>query len=215
MGEVYKGCDTRLNRSVAIKILPDTLAIDPEFRERFDREARIISQLDHPHICALYDVGRENGIDFLVMQYVDGETLSDRIDNGALPIDEALIFASEIASALEAAHAQGIVHRDLKPANVKVTSNRTVKVLDFGLAKSHVRDEGADMSQDPTVLLRGTRAGVILGTAAYMSPEQARGLLGRLPVAGRGLRKLFQKAGVSIAWRLRHGRTRHCLRLFR
>ena len=118
MGEVYKARDTRLDRTVAIKILPDTLAADPQFRERFDREARAISQLDHPHICPLYDVGERDGISFLVMQYLEGDTLQDRLAKGALPLDQALKTAIEIASALDKAHRAGITHRDLKPGNI-------------------------------------------------------------------------------------------------
>src|SRR6266700_1365216 len=118
MGEVYKARDTRLDRTVAIKILPETLAADSQFRERFDREARVISQLTHPHICTLYDVGEQEGIAFLVMEYLEGETLEHRLKKGALPLDEALKIAIQIADALSAAHRHGIVHRDLKPGNV-------------------------------------------------------------------------------------------------
>ena len=121
MGEVYKARDTRLDRTVAIKILPDTLAADPQFRERFDREARAISQLDHAHICALYDVGEQDGTAYLVMQYLEGETLADRLAQSALPLDQALKTAIEIASALDKAHRAGIVHRDLKPGNIMLT----------------------------------------------------------------------------------------------
>ena len=135
MGEVYKARDTRLDRTVAIKILSDTLAADPQFRERFDREARTISQLDHPHICALHDVGEHDGTAFLVMPYLDGETLADRLAKGALPIDQALRTAIEIASALDRAHRAGIVHRDLKPGNIMLTK-AGARLLDFGLAKS-------------------------------------------------------------------------------
>ncbi len=135
MGEVYKARDTRLDRTVAIKVLPDMLAGDPQFRERFDREARAISQLDHPHICALYDVGDQDGTAFLVMQFLDGETLADRLTKGALPIEQALRMAIEIASALDRAHRAGIVHRDLKPGNIMLTK-AGAKLLDFGLAKT-------------------------------------------------------------------------------
>src|ERR1700737_2883024 len=117
MGEVYKARDTRLNRIVAIKVLPESLAADPQFRERFDREARTISQLDHPHICALYDVGEQDGTSFLVMPYLEGETLEARLKNGALPLDRALHYAIQIADALSKAHRAGIAHRDLKPGN--------------------------------------------------------------------------------------------------
>jgi eukaryotic-like serine/threonine-protein kinase len=121
MGEVYKARDTRLDRIVAIKVLAESLAADPQFRERFDREARTISQLDHPHICSLYDVGKQNGTAFLVMQYLEGDTLAARLEKGALPIDEALQHAIQIADALDKAHCAGIIHRDLKPGNVMLT----------------------------------------------------------------------------------------------
>src|SRR6266487_3937851 len=135
MGEVYRARDTRLDRAVAIKILPETLAADPQFRERFDREARAISQLTHPHICTLYDVGEQQGTAYLVMEYLEGETLADRLKKGALPLDEALKNAIQIADALDKAHRAGIVHRDLKPGNVMLTK-AGAKLLDFGLAKS-------------------------------------------------------------------------------
>src|SRR6187397_2354202 len=135
MGEVYKGRDTRLDRAVAIKILPENLAADPEFRERFDREARAISQLTHPHICTLYDVGEHDGTAFLVMELLQGETLAERLKKGALPPEHALTVAIEVASALDAAHRHGIVHRDLKPGNVMLTK-AGAKLLDFGLAKA-------------------------------------------------------------------------------
>src|SRR5438876_413533 len=135
MGEVYRARDTRLDRIVAVKILPDTLAADPQFRERFDREARAISQLDHPHICALYDVGEHDGTHFLVMQFLEGETLGDRLTRGALPVDQALNFAVQVASALDKAHRAGVVHRDLKPGNIMLTRTGA-KLLDFGLAKN-------------------------------------------------------------------------------
>src|SRR6266850_6202164 len=135
MGEVYKARDTRLDRTVAIKVLPETLAADPQFRERFDREARAISQLTHPHICPLYDVGEQQGTAFLVMEYLEGEALADRLKTGALPLDDALEIAIQIADALSAAHRHGIVHRDLKPGNVMLT-RAGAKLLDFGLAKA-------------------------------------------------------------------------------
>jgi serine/threonine protein kinase len=135
MGEVYKARDTRLDRVVAIKILPETFATDPQFRDRFDREARAISKFDHPHICALYDVGEDRGTAFLVMQFLEGETLADRVAGGALAIDEALTIAIQIAGALTAARRAGIVHRDLKPGNIMLTKGGA-KLLDFGLAKS-------------------------------------------------------------------------------
>src|SRR5262249_46084663 len=134
MGEVYKARDTRLDRAVAVKILPATLAADPQFRERFDREARAISQLSHPHICTLHDVGEHEGTAFLVMELLDGDSLASRLEKSALPLDQALEIAIEIAAALDAAHRAGIVHRDLKPANIMLTKGGA-KLLDFGLAK--------------------------------------------------------------------------------
>ena len=134
MGEVYKAKDTRLDRFVAIKVLPTHLSSDPDRRERFDREARAISSLNHPHICTLHDVGHQDGIDFLVMELVEGESLADRLATGALPLDQALQRAIEIADALSAAHTSGIVHRDLKPGNVMLTK-AGAKLLDFGLAR--------------------------------------------------------------------------------
>ena len=134
MGEVYRARDTRLDRTVAVKIISQRIASDPDLRLRFEREARLISSLDHPHICALYDVGYQEGIDFLVMQYLEGETLAERVKNGPLPIDQVLRYAIEIADALDRAHRQGIVHRDLKPGNVMLTKTGA-KLLDFGLAR--------------------------------------------------------------------------------
>jgi serine/threonine protein kinase len=135
MGEVYKAKDTRLDRTVVIKILPPQLANDPQFRERFDREAHTISQLDHPHICALHDVGEQSGTAYLVMQYLEGDTLADRLAKGALPIDQALQIAIQIADALDKAHRAGIVHRDLKPGNIFLTRSGA-KLLDFGASES-------------------------------------------------------------------------------
>jgi len=174
MGEVYKANDTRLNRVVAIKVMRGHMAADPQLRDRFDREAKAISSLNHPHICALYDVGSQDGIDFLVMEYLDGETLSDRMARDPLTVAESLQIARQIAEALEAAHETGIVHRDLKPANVTITHGDHVKVLDFGLATMRASSGGElDVSNTPTVMR--TTAGVILGTPAYMSPEQTNG----------------------------------------
>ena len=166
MGEVYQARDTRLGRMVAVKISAE------QFSERFEREARAIAALNHPYICTLYDVGPN----YLVMEYIEGPTLAERIRAGAPPAEETLRIASQIAEALEAAHEKGIVHRDLKPANIKFTADGKVKVLDFGLAKAFEGSTAsADPASSPTLTLAGTRAGVILGTAAYMSPEQARG----------------------------------------
>src|SRR5215831_14404114 len=173
MGEVYKARDTRLDRLVALKILPDGLAADPQFRDRFDREARSISQLDHPHICALYDVGEQGGTAYLVMQYLEGETLADRLGKGALPIDQALQVAIQIADALVAAHRAGIVHRDLKPGNIML-SKTGAKLLDFGLAKTGAAVVGGPSQSIPTAAPI-TQPGSILGTFQYMAPEQIEG----------------------------------------
>ena len=174
MGEVYKARDTRLDRTVAIKVLPGMLAADPQFRERFDREARAISQLTHPHICTLYDVGEHQGTAFLVMEYLDGETLAERLAKGALPLDQALKSAIEIASALEIAHRAGIVHRDIKPGNIMLTKSGA-KLLDFGLAKSAPMTASANLSVVPTTPANLTAQGTILGTCQYMAPEQLEG----------------------------------------
>ncbi|HEX5133216.1 MAG TPA: protein kinase [Candidatus Krumholzibacteria bacterium] len=178
MGEVYRARDTRLGRDVALKLLPSMFADDAERLGRFEREARLLAALNHPHIAAIYGLEHADGKRFLVLELVPGEDLSDRIAQGPLPLDEALPIARDIAEALEYAHEQGIVHRDLKPANIKITPEGRVKVLDFGLAKALESEDGRDprLSQSPTVLASSpTIAGVILGTAAYMSPEQARG----------------------------------------
>ncbi|HKF44320.1 MAG TPA: protein kinase [Thermoanaerobaculia bacterium] len=174
MGEVYKARDTRLDRSVAIKVLSQHLSVSPELRQRFEREARTISQLSHPHICALYDVGNQDGVEYLVMEYLEGETLAERLVKGALPLDQALRFAIEIADALDMAHRRGIVHRDLKPANVMLTRS-SVKLLDFGLAKVIAPDPGPPLTSLPTQASPVTHAGTILGTFQYMAPEQLEG----------------------------------------
>jgi TolB-like protein/Tfp pilus assembly protein PilF len=175
MGEVYKARDTRLDRTVAIKILPSG---DPDRRERFAREAKAIAALSHPNICVLHDVGQESGIEFIVIEYLEGETLADRLKEGPLPPETLLKLATEIADALESAHAATIVHRDLKPANIFITRRGQTKVLDFGLAKlARRRGEAADLTNLPTMHAdrQLTGAGSTLGTVAYMSPEQARG----------------------------------------
>ncbi|MCM2314796.1 MAG: protein kinase [Thermoanaerobaculia bacterium] len=171
MGEVWKGRDTRLERSVAIKILPGELASNPQFRSRFEREAKTISQLNHTHICTLYDVGHEDGVDFLVMELLEGESLADRIARGPLPLHEVLRFGQQIAEALDKAHRQGVVHRDLKPANVMLTK-AGAKLLDFGLAKIAQPEVSLD---DLTQQKPLTREGTIVGTFQYMSPEQLEG----------------------------------------
>ena len=179
MGEVYKATDTNLKRSVAIKVLPTSVAGDAERLARFQREAEVLAALNHPNIAAIYGLERSGNTTALVMELVEGPTLADRIAQGAIPIDEALPIAKQIAEALEAAHEQGIIHRDLKPANIKVRTDGTVKVLDFGLAKGLDPTSAgtADVTASPTVTSPAlmTGVGVILGTAAYMSPEQARG----------------------------------------
>ncbi len=166
MGEVYRARDSRLKRDIALKVLPEAFASDPERMARFQREAEVLAALNHPNIAQIYGVEERA----LVMELVEGETLQ-----GPLPLETALNYAGQIAAALEAAHAKGIVHRDLKPANVKVTPEGVVKVLDFGLAQLNRDGEQAeyDPSNSPTFTMSATRAGVILGTAAYMSPEQA------------------------------------------
>jgi serine/threonine-protein kinase len=177
MGEVYRARDTKLDRDVAIKILPEAFAHDADRLARFQREAKTLASLNHPNIAAIYGLEESGGMTALVMELVEGDDLSQRIARGAIPLDEALPIAKQIADALEAAHEQGIIHRDLKPANIKERSDGTVKVLDFGLAKA-MEPTGAmspGLSMSPTLSLQATQAGMILGTAGYMSPEQARG----------------------------------------
>ena len=175
MGQVWQATDTQLNRQVALKILPDAFAADPDRLARFTREAQILASLNHPNIAAIYGIEEAEGTRALVLELVEGQTLADRIAKGAIPIDEALPIAKQIAEALEAAHEAGVIHRDLKPANIKVREDGTVKVLDFGLAKALDPNPEADPSQSPTLTAAATQMGVILGTAAYMSPEQAKG----------------------------------------
>ena len=180
MGQVFRATDTRLKRQVALKILPPSFAADPERLARFQREAEVLASLNHPHIAGIYGLEESDGATALVMELVEGEDLSQRIARGAIPLDEALPIAKQIAEALEAAHEQGIIHRDLKPANIKVRPDGTVKVLDFGLAKA-LAPEGASAaagsgSMSPTITTPAmTQAGMTLGTAAYMAPDQARG----------------------------------------
>ena len=176
MGQVFRGRDTKLDRDVAIKILPDAFAHDSERLARFQREAKTLASLNHPHIAAIYGLEDDGGVLALVMELVEGEDLSQRIARGAIPIEEALPIAKQIAEALEAAHEQGIIHRDLKPANIKVRADGVVKVLDFGLAKAMEPISSSNVTQSPTITTPAmTQVGTILGTAAYMSPEQARG----------------------------------------
>jgi serine/threonine protein kinase len=174
MGEVYRARDRQLGRDVAIKVLPAAFVTDRERLARFEREARVLAALNHPHIGAIYGLENVNDVRALVLELVEGDTLADRIARGPLSLTDALPIARQIAEALEAAHEKGIVHRDLKPANIKITPAGTVKVLDFGLAKAG-DGGGPNLSQSPTLTIGGTRDGILLGTAAYMSPEQARG----------------------------------------
>src|SRR5499427_735101 len=180
MGEVYRARDTRLNRDVALKILPAEFASDPDRLARFKREAQVLASLSHPNIAAIHGFEDSDGVHALVLELVEGPALADRIAHGPIGIDEALPIARQIADALECAHEAGIVHRDLKPANIKVREDGTVKVLDFGLAKlAEVQGAGsaaATHTQSPTITTPAmTATGLILGTAAYMSPEQAKG----------------------------------------
>src|SRR6476620_8750723 len=188
MGEVYRARDTTLHRDVALKVLPDSFANDPDRLARFQREAQVLASLNHPNIAHIHGLEQSGGVRALVMELVEGEDLSQRIARGAIPVAEALPIAKQITEALEAAHAQGIIHRDLKPANVKVREDGTVKILDFGLAKAALgspeglRDggeaaAGPSAANSPTITspFQMSALGIILGTAAYMAPEQARG----------------------------------------
>ena len=176
MGEVYLADDTTLDRKVALKFLPEAFTSDPERMARFEREAKLLASLNHPNIAGIYGLEQADGNRFLVLEYVEGETLQARLSKGALPLEEALALCRQIAEGLEAAHEKGVIHRDLKPANVMITDEEKVKILDFGLAKAFSDDtQSIDTSQSPTLTEAMTRPGVILGTAAYMSPEQAKG----------------------------------------
>src|SRR5688572_24710858 len=179
MGEVWRANDTRLGRAVAVKILPAELAQNAQFKVRFEREARAISQLSHPHICALYDVGEERGTGFLVMELLEGETLAQRVERGPLPLHEVLRYGTQIATALDRAHRQQVVHRDLKPANVMITRSGA-KLLDFGLAKSVSGAAEPVVASALTQRLADrneplTAEGTIVGTFQYMAPEQLEG----------------------------------------
>ena len=176
MGEVYRARDNKLARDVALKVLPEAFSSDAQRMARFGREAKVLASLSHPNIATIYGLEDSGNTRALVMELVEGPTLADRLQSGAIPLDEALPIAKKIADALEYAHERGIVHRDLKPSNVKVTCDGHVKVLDFGLAKAltgEVSSSGTDAS--PTLSAVATGAGFLLGTAAYMSPEQAKG----------------------------------------
>ena len=176
MGEVWRARDSKLGREVAIKTLPEEFAKDEERLARFEREAKLLASLNHPNIATIHGLEEDNGTRFLVLELVEGDTLADRLKRGAIPVEESLKLALQIAEAFEAAHEKGVIHRDLKPANIKVTPEGKVKVLDFGLAKAFAGDgPDVNLSQSPTLSMQATQQGVILGTAAYMSPEQARG----------------------------------------
>src|SRR2546428_5602445 len=168
MGQVYRSRDTKLNRDVALKVLPDLFANDPDRLARFTREAQVLVSLNHPNIATIHGLEESNGVRALVMELVEGPTLSERIGERAMPLEEALPIAKEIAEGLEYAHERGIVHRDLKPTNVKLTADGNVRILDFGLAKAlDAQVSAGNPSISPTLVLSATQAGVILGTAAY------------------------------------------------
>ena len=174
MGEVYKARDTRLGRTVAIKILSSVLSQDPDFRARFDREAQTISRLSNPHICTLFDVGKDLDVDYLVLEYLDGESLAELCRKGPLPVARAIALGLEICDALSAAHRAGVLHRDLKPGNIMLTPSG-VKLLDFGLAKALPQAGIASSQTEATMTTPLTARGMILGTSQYMAPEQYEG----------------------------------------
>ena len=209
MGEVYRARDTRLGRDVAIKILPEHLSRDPLRKQRFEREAKTISSLNHPYICTLYDVGQQDGVDFLVMECVEGETLSKRLGKGPLPLEQVLKFGAQIADALDKAHRAGIVHRDLKPGNIMITPTGA-KLLDFGLAKPAEPTTRMTLTAAATQTTPVTQEGMVVGTFQYMSPEQIEGkeLDGRSDIFSLGTvhyemltgQKAFQgKSQLSVA----------------
>jgi serine/threonine protein kinase len=176
MGEVWRARDTKLGREVAIKTLPEEFACDTDRLARFEREAKLLASLNHPNIAAIYGLEESNGAQVLVLELVEGPTLENRIKEGPIPVEESLKLALQIAEALEAAHEKGVIHRDLKPANIKLTLDGKVKVLDFGLAKAFAGNEPeVNLSNSPTLSMAATQQGIVLGTAAYMSPEQAKG----------------------------------------
>ncbi len=174
MGEVYRARDTRLDRTVAIKILPAQFTADPVSKQRFEREAKTISSLNHPHICVLYDIGHQDGADYIVMECVEGETLAKRLEKGPLPIDQVMKYGAQIAEALDRAHRNGIVHRDLKPGNIMLTSTGS-KLLDFGLAKESAPLASLATLTNALPSSPVTQEGTIVGTFQYMSPEQVEG----------------------------------------
>ncbi len=195
MGEVYRARDPKLEREVAIKVLPADFAADPERLARFEREAKSLAALNHPNIATVHGFEKDGDTHFLVMELVDGEDLSERLRRGPIPVEEAVGLFIQIAEGLEAAHEKGIVHRDLKPANVKVTEDGRAKVLDFGLAKALEEPApAADPSESPTMTAAATVRGEILGTAAYMSPEQAQRKARRQANRHLGLRCLSSRS---------------------
>ena len=209
MGEVYRATDTKLNRDVALKVLPESFIQDPQRMARFTREAQVLASLNHPNIWAIHGLEEEGGVRALVLELIEGEDLSERIAKGPIPLEESLQIALQIAESLEAAHEKCIIHRDLKPANVKITPDGQVKVLDFGLAKAReVGRSSEEVANSPTLTMQATQAGMILGTAAYMSPEQARGKLtdnrtdiwafGALLFEMLSGRKTFQGEGITM-----------------
>ena len=175
MGEVYRARDTRLNRTVAVKVLPAHLSFDASLKQRLEREAKAISKLSHPHICTLHDIGHQDGVDFLIMEFLEGETLEQRLTKGPLPLEQTLAYAAQVADGLAKAHKLGITHRDLKPANIMLTKSGA-KLMDFGLAKeagpAPLADALTEMTVDHAKL---TSAGMIVGTFQYMAPEQLEG----------------------------------------
>jgi serine/threonine protein kinase len=202
MGEVYRARDTRLDRTVAIKILPEQLSSDPIRKQRFEREAKTISSLNHPHICVLHDVGSQDGISYLVMECVEGETLAKRLEKGPLPLEQVLKYGMQIADALDKAHRSGLVHRDLKPGNIMLTSSGA-KLLDFGLAKpvaalTSVATLTAAVTQSSPM----TEQGAIVGTFQYMSPEQVEGkeLDGRSDIFSFGASQCHITTKLSTTW---------------
>jgi serine/threonine protein kinase len=197
MGEVWRGRDTRLDRSVAVKILPATFAQDEDRRARFEREAKAISSLNHPHICTLFDVGRDGETHFLVMELLEGEALADRLRKGSLPLEQVLKFGAQVSDALDAAHRQGIVHRDLKPGNVVLTKSGA-KLLDFGLARTSTGLGGVSGSTEmPTEARPLTAAGTVLGTFQYMAPEQLEGAEADGPRRRRIIRNRYNESALG------------------
>ena len=187
MGEVYQARDTKLDRDVALKVLPEAFTADPDRLARFEREAKVLASLNHPNIGSIYGLEEAEGVRALVLELIEGPTLADRIAQGPIPLDEALPIAKQIAEALEAAHEAGVIHRDLKPANIKVKADGTVKVLDFGLAKALAGEAGSDPAESPILTAAPTQQGVILGTAAYMNKRVGSRWIGAATSGRSGL----------------------------